>query len=261
MGDKLEKDRLERVGMSKIMKCCGKEATIVEYNGYKDIVIMFKETGEQINTSYKVFKTGSIKSHFSPTVYGVGIVGLEKTKNGHDIFYNSYTRWNSMLRRCFNEKEKERTPTYKDVTCCEEWKYYKNFKEWYNENYYEVEGERMALDKDILHKGNKIYSPDNCVFTPERINTLFVKRDNLRGKLPVGVNYFNKGNKKYRAQCNYEDKGNITLGLFDTPEDAFYIGYKPFKESYIKQIADKYKDRIPEKLYNAMYNWVVEIDD
>lgn len=260
MGNKLEKDRLERIGMSKIMKCCGKEATIIEYNGYKDIVIMFKETGEQINTSYSVFNLGTIKSHFSPTVYGVGIVGLEKTKNGHDVFYNSYTRWHGMMQRCYSQKYKEKYPVYKDVTCCEEWKYYKNFKEWYDNNYYEIEGQRMALDKDILHKGNKIYSPDNCIFVPQRINSLFVRCDKRRGNLPVGVNYL-KREGKYRAQCSYEDKGNITLGLFDTPEDAFYLGYKPFKEKYIKEVAEDYKDRIPENLYNAMYNWVVEIDD
>ena len=261
MGSKLEKDRLERVGMSKIMKCCEKEATIVEYNGYDNIVIMFEETGEKINTSYKLFNLGSIKSHFSPTVFGVGIVGLEKTKNGHDIFYNSYTRWHGMIERCYSEKRKEKNPTYKDVTCCAEWLYYKNFKEWYDENYYEIEGERMALDKDILIKGNKIYSPSNCVFVTERINALFVKRDSLRGEYPIGVNYFKRGTKNYRSQCNYKDKGNVTLGLFDNPKEAFYKGYKPFKEKYIKEIADEYKDKIPLKLYESMYRYEVEITD
>jgi hypothetical protein len=260
MGNKLEKDKLERMGMSKIMRCCEKEATIIEYNSAIDIVVMFKETGELKNTTYGCFKNGSIKSHFSPTVYEVGIVGLEKTKNGNDVFYNSYTIWHGMIERCYSKKYKDKHLTYKNVTCCDEWLCYKNFKEWYNDNHYEVEGQRMALDKDILVKGNKIYSPETCVFVPQRINVLFTKCNRTRGIYPIGVNYF-KIENKYRAQCNCDKKGNITIGLFNNTDDAFYKGYKPFKEKYIKEIADEYKDKIPNKLFNAMYNWKVEITD
>lgn len=37
--------------------------------------------------------------------------------------------------------------------------------------------------------------------------------------------------------------------------------YKQFKENYIKQVADYYKDRIPKKLYDAMYGYEIHIDD
>jgi uncharacterized UPF0160 family protein len=37
--------------------------------------------------------------------------------------------------------------------------------------------------------------------------------------------------------------------------------YKHFKEKYIKEIADKYKEKIPSKLYEAMYRYEVEITD
>ena len=50
------------------------------------------------------------------------------------------------------------------------------------------------------------------------------------------------------------------IGRFDTPEEAFYA-YKQFKENYIKEVADEYKDSIPQKLYEAMYRYEVEIDD
>ena len=122
----------------------------------------------------------------------------------------------------------------------------------------------MCLDKDILNKGNKIYSPDNCIFVPNNINILFVKRDKSRGDYPIGVHY-NKYAKKFQAQCSiYNYKENKTkrkhLGYYNTTEKAFKV-YKEFKEQNIKDIADYYKEQIPQKLYNAMYEYEVEIDD
>ena len=55
-------------------------------------------------------------------------------------------------------------------------------------------------------------------------------------------------------------KNQITIGTFNTPEEAFYA-YKQFKENYIKEVADEYKDRIPQMLYEAMYRYEVEITD
>ena len=45
---------------------------------------------------------------------------------------------------------------------------------------------------------------------------------------------------------------------------AMWGSNKQFKESYIKQVADEYKQKypnFPDKLYNAMYNYEVEITD
>lgn len=52
----------------------------------------------------------------------------------------------------------------------------------------------------------------------------------------------------------------IVFGYFDSLEDAFY-SYKINKEKYIKKVADKYKNIIPRKLYNAMYQYKVEVTD
>ena len=50
------------------------------------------------------------------------------------------------------------------------------------------------------------------------------------------------------------------MGYYDTEIEAFEI-YKYYKERNIKQVADYYRDLIPERLYNAMYNYEVEITD
>ncbi|MBN1076071.1 hypothetical protein DVV91_17260 [Clostridium botulinum] len=59
-------------GETRIMSC-GELAFIAEYRSNKDITIQFKSTGELINTTYESFKNGEVKSHFTPTVYGIGV--------------------------------------------------------------------------------------------------------------------------------------------------------------------------------------------
>ena len=120
----------------------------------------------------------------------------------------------------------------------------------------------MEIDKDILCKGNKIYSPQTCIIVPQRINKLFTKSNKLRGDLPIGV-YYNKQNKKYRSQISKIENGKkqrVYLGLYNTPQEAFE-SYKKAKENYIKQVADEYKLYIPKELYDAMYDYRVEITD
>ena len=62
-----------------------------------------------------------------------------------------------MLRRCYDEKYHQKEPTYIGCTVCDEWRYFLNFEKWYEDNWYDIEGETMCLDKDILVKGNNLY--------------------------------------------------------------------------------------------------------
>ena len=144
------------------------------------------------------------------------------------------------------------------MTCCEEWLNFQNFAQWYRDNYYEIEGERVALDKDILVKGNKIYSKESCIFVPQRINSLFVNTSASRGKYPIGISIVN--NKYFQVLCNDVEGNCKYIGRYSSIEEAFN-NYKNFKEGVIKEVADKYKYKIPNKLYNAMYNYNIEITD
>ncbi len=252
-----------RLGERRLMND-GEECEIIEYKNARDVMVKFLKTGELVKNTYNNFKKGEIKSHFTQTIYNVGIIGLEETVDNSGEQAKSYKTWNSMLQRCYDKKFHLKKPTYADCLVCEEWKYYKNFKEWFNKNYYEIEGQKMMLDKDILRKNNKVYSPDTCVFVPERINTLFTKRQNDRGDLPIGV-VWKKKNKKYEARCNVFDVKDIKykrkyLGLYNTSEEAFNA-YKKAKEENIKLIAEYYKDKIPQKLYDAMCRYEVSIND
>ena len=248
----------ERLGQEKLnyQGCIMK---IIEYNHSKDIVIEFQdEYKEKIHTSCSNFDRGNIKNHFYPTVLNIGYLGCDKVKNK-----SAYKCWTRMLNRCYDEKWFKKSPTYKNCNVCKEWHNYSNFEKWYEENYYEISNERMCLDKDILIKGNKIYSPNTCCFVPSRINMLFEKCDKARSIYPIGVTRRERENKyknSYRAKCRLSNGKRITSKSFETPLECFYE-YKRIKEKTIKEVADLYKDKIPNKLYNAMYKWIVEVND
>lgn len=248
---KLGEKRLNKSGLT---------MEIIVYKKYNDINVKFEKSGHIVNTRYSHFINGDIKDPYMPTVYNKGFVGegeYETRENGK--ITNRYLTWNSMMKRCYDEKQIETRITYKDCSVYKEWHNFQNFSKWYDENYYEVDGERMELDKDILLKGNKIYSPDTCVFVPQRINALFLKRNGDRGEFPIGV-YLDKKSNKYKSQCAI-GKGKIkNLGRYEDINNAF-LAYKLFKEKLIKQIAEEYKDKIPCKLYKAMYSYQVEITD
>ena len=197
-------------------------------------------------------------------VYNVGYMGIGKYKSCiNGIEQTSYSKWRDMLDRCYSDNKKRNT--YHGCLVDEEWHNYQNFAKWYEDNLW---GENFTfLDKDILIKGNKMYSSDTCILVDNRINTLFVKSNKARGLYPIGVSY-DKTRNKFSAHCctrvGEDSKRNrLFLGRFNTPIEAFNA-YKQFKESYIKQVADDYANKypnFPKQLYDAMYNYEVEITD
>lgn len=236
----------------------GSKMIIKEYRKANDIDVFFPEYNWiKEHTKYNHFIRGKIISPYEPRTFGVGYLGEGRYKaieNGKRT--KCHKIWSEMINRCYNPKCIKKRPTYKDCRVTDKWHNFQVFSEWLDVNYYEIEDEVMCLDKDILCKGNKIYSPDTCIFVPNRINTLFIKCDNSRGDLPVGVA---RMNNKYRAYCHIDGKQKY-LGCYTTPEEAFQI-YKKVKERYIKEIAEEYKDKIPTKLYDAMVTYKIEIDD
>lgn len=231
---------------------------IVEYNNSKDIVVEFQDDYKyKHRTNYTKFKKGNIKNKFFPSFYGIAFQGDSSSINNDKEEKKSYRMWRAMIDRCYGKQDKNNV-AYKGCSVCEDWLCYSNFEKWFDENYYEIENDVMCLDKDILVKKNKIYSPETCLIVPKRINGLFLKANKNRGKLLVGVCY-NKNNKNFRSSCQTIN-GRHEVGSFSTEIEAFNA-YKKFKEDYIKQVAEEYKNKIPKKLYETMYNYKVEIDD
>lgn len=159
-----------------------------------------------------------------------------------------YETWSSMLKRCYSKKSLVYKPTYKDCTVCEEWLIFSAFKAWMEKQ----DWKGKSLDKDIMVQGNKIYSPENCIFVTADINKLFVKNDARRGLYKLGVS-FHKRDKVFSANCSVNSK-STHIGYYST-EDEAYEAYKLFKTNLIREIANEQTD---ERLKNAMLNYVVE---
>lgn len=94
-----------------------------------------------------------------------------------------------------------------------------------------------------------------------KINQLFIKNKTVKNpNLCIGVRY-NKNRNKYQAQCGTLDERRVkTICCVNTLEEAFNK-YKVYKEDLIKSVAQQYKDKIPNKLYEAMMEYEVLITD
>lgn len=237
---------------------------IDKYNSYADIVVRFKDNYNAIvHTDYKAFKNGQVKNPYYPSICNVGIIGNKYPKfiNGRPT--KEYTTWYNMIKRCYDKKEKEKCPTYSNVTCCKEWLLYENFYEWLHsqENFHKwYNGKNWCIDKDIIIKGNKVYSPEACCLVPQNVNKLFLKQNSHRGRYPIGIC---RDNDKFLVQCMNPIVGKLkTLGRYDILEEAF-IAYKQFKENIIKQVAqiEYNKNNISKKCYESMMKYNVEIID
>ena len=234
--------------------------TIVEYNNSADIYVEFLDKYHaKVHTTFNNFKKGEVNNPYRRSYYGVGYLGEGYKPSRGDKAMNC---WRNMLNRVYNENYLRLHPTYVGCIVCDEWLNFQNFYKWYVDNYYEFDGQLMCLDKDILIKGNKVYSPDTVIFVPQFINKLFTKRTNDRGIYPIGIT---KNHDRYYASCSIyniktKEVRDINLGAYDTPIEAFYV-YKEAKELNIRKIAEECIDRVPYKLIQAMINYTVDITD
>ena len=239
---------------------------IIEYNETRDIKIQFLDKYQYtINTTWQNFERGGVNNPYYATVYNIGIKGSKYPAKVEGIMTKEYDAWHNMLKRCYDNKWKEKHPCYENVICCEEWLLYENFYEWlHNQENFDrwLNGDRWALDKDILVKGNKIYSPKTCCLVPNNINQMFVKTDKKINDLPIGVSRFKD---KFDAYCKnplIRNGHNKYIGRFSTPEKAS-LAYKLYKENLIKEVAkiEFNKGNITKGCYDAMINYEVEIID
>ena len=232
--------------------------TVKSYENFAEVLIEF-DSGFKKKCNLKEVKSGAVKDLTFPSIYGVGYIGegnfSARFKGGKNT--PCYDSWRGMLRRCYSAEARFKA-RYAGCTVDKNWHSFQVFAEWYYSNI-RYDG-RVEVDKDLLIKGNKIYSSSNCSLVPTPINALFSGASiENRGKFPLGV-YYNKENRKYRAQLHRHGESQDYLGHFDTPEEAFKC-YKYHKEIHVKHVADMYKENISSDLYDILMKYEVNINE
>lgn len=147
-----------------------------------------------------------------------------------------YVKWKDMFKRCYDAKYHAKI-NYTDCYVTPEWHYFMQFKSWMKTQ----DWEGKELDKDLLFPGNKIYSPETCVFIDRKINKFLTERRSSRGDLPIGVS-LDKRTGRFAAKCSDFVSGKRKhLGIHDTPEEA-YRAWLAFKLSQAYVLAREQTD-------------------
>lgn len=174
--------------------------------------------------------------------------------------YHAYKVYNGVLARCKSTEETDSIhKCYNKTTMWQGWlDDPKSFVKWYLEYYYECGDEEMNIDKDLFGDGSGMYHPDFCCFLPKGLNTLLAncKKHYKEGEtpdnvLPLGVSYNGKTGK-YTSSIQFTGAEKpIPLSEWDTAEEAFEE-YKVLKKADILIMAAKYKENIPDYIYNRL---------
>lgn len=188
--------------------------------------------------------------------YGIGILDCDypvfQKIDGKQVICPFYRKWMGILERCFSEKLHLKQPTYKDCDITPDWIYFTKFKYWMESQAWKG----LELDKDLLVKGNKIYSPENCLFIPKRLNSSLTDRILNRGEYPLGVS-FNKRAKSPNTKCYEASVSNKYIGSFINATDAHkawqqakivelesHLFWYAQQEYFSTSVADAYNKRI-----------------
>lgn len=235
----------------------GCDVEVIELFNSSRVAIRF--TDEYAHTTYATsanVRQGKIKNPYHPNVCGVGFfgVGSHLSTAPCGAMSDAYKKWSAMLTRCYDAAHLARKPAYAGCSVTPEWHNFQSFSEWFKSQPV-PDGESVDMDKDILAQGNKIYGPEYCELVPKKINNLLIRGGKLSG-LMLGVAWHKKAGK-YHAKCRDAEGKHTHIGLY-TCEIKAFEAYKAFKEAVIKQVAEEYRDRITERLYQCLISYEVQ---
>lgn len=127
-----------------------------------------------------------------------------------------YQAWLNMLKRAYSPAYHAEHPTYLECSVADQWNSFSVFRVWMEAQNWQGN----HLDKDLLVEGNKIYSPETCVFVSRQVNLFLNDREAMRGDWPIGVSW-REDKQRFHAACNNPfTRKQEYLGLFATPEEA-----------------------------------------
>lgn len=190
------------------------------------------------------------RNPYAPSVKGVGYRGVgPHIASIHGVSTSVDKCWRNLITRTSCEKHKLSHPYHSENSICEDWKCFQTFGDWHIDHYrpgYEI-------DKDLLIRDNRHYSPETCVFLPKELNTLIMRGKTGRGEQPPGV-FLDKNGYYIAKACG------VFLGSYGNP-DAAFMAYKVYKEKRAKELSFHYKSRLDPRAFDALQEYTVSIDD
>lgn len=189
------------------------------------------------------------------TIYGVGINDFDGTvsykKNGKRVNIKQYRIWHDMMRRCYSELFHIKRPSYTGCTVCNEWVYFSKFKMWVDNM--DIDG--LHLDKDLLIEGNKVYSPETCLFVTPQVNAMVANLKAKSNALPTGVYAHSSG--KYASQIS-KYKSIKHIGLFGTPKEAL-AAYNKERINYAMELSEAEENPIVKAALKEYANKIHDV--
>jgi hypothetical protein len=189
-------------------------------------------------------------------VFGVGLNDADypvtkRVTYGGTLKYSRckfYITWNNMLKRCYSEEYKLVRSSYKDCKVCDEWLTFSNFKAWMERQ----DWQGKFLDKDIILIGNKLYSPDRCLFVEPMISSFFNGDINTQKRHKTGV-YYDKKGKAFKSECSnpFLNKKEF-IGRFSCIELAT-ASWRNRKHELACQLADLQTDKRVAQALRSRY--------
>lgn len=211
--------------------------TIIEYYNSHSASIQFEDERKTVlkKIPLKDIKNKKVKNPYFPSIQGIGYIGEGESRESVYKFNTHpeiYKRWVSILIDCKKSK----------FTIHKDWENFQLFAKWFEQN--QVNG--FEFSKKFMNN-EKFFGPETCFFLPKKIINIpssCIKRSEF---LKGVRNHFDK----FRAQLNGE-----IIDVCNTEEEAFNT-YKKEKEEQIKSLALKWKNLIPEKVYNYLNDFKI----
>lgn len=232
---------------------CG-NVVVLNYYSALNITVQFVNTGNIKKVRRSALESGKVADKESYLIQGVGYIG--HGSYSWKTHFEIHNRWTAMLNRCYDPKSLAQNPAYIDCSVCAEWLNFQNFAKWFEEN---ANNPFYEIDKDVVDKHSRLYSPTTCILLPKIINQIFVKRKSKRGELPIGVSW-NRNKTGFVARLSNKFGFKTHLGTFNDSHEAF-MAYKVAKEKLIKYAANQFKDELSERAYKALMDYQVDITD
>lgn len=136
---------------------------------------------------------------------------------------------------------------------CDEWREFENFNKWYENNYYEIVGEKMELSHKLYSLNNQLMSPEMSCFLPTTINSTLCKLGRaINNGLSVNINATGKANGLYEIRLFGK-----AIAYSDSKEELVEIRNIILSREF-SSMAQKYKEKLPKKIYDKLMNYEVE---